>query len=84
MSKLTYLIVMSMLILWLAGSGCVGNDTDSQDTGLTPNSPGTDSGENPSAGQQLTEAEIHEFDKNVTDLQDILENSSEEIIVEEI
>lgn len=85
MVKFTHMFVMSILIFWLAVSGCVGNDTDAEEAGLAPEIPGTDAGENSSAGQEeLTEADVHEFEKNVTDLEALLENSTEEIVIEEL
>lgn len=82
MVKFTHVFVISILILWLAASGCTGNDTDSGEAGLQE-SPGTEGSENSSV-EQLTEADVHEFEQNVTDLEELLNNSSEEIVVEEL
>ncbi|MHC1754866.1 MAG: hypothetical protein AB9861_05445 [Methanosarcina sp.] len=85
MVKFTYMFVLSILIFWLAGSGCVGNDTSEvEEAGIAPNIPGAE--DNTSAEQGLTEAEIQEFEENVTDLENLLENSSleEEIVVEDL
>jgi hypothetical protein len=79
------MFVLSILIFWLAGSGCVGNDTSEvEEAGIAPNIPGSE--DNTSAEQGLTEAEIQEFEENVTDLENLLENSSleEEIVVEDL
>jgi hypothetical protein len=86
MVKLTHIFMMSILIFWLAGSGCVENNTEVEEAGLVPGIHGADNEENTSAGQELTEADVQEFEKNVTDLNDLLENSSleEEIVIEEL
>jgi hypothetical protein len=85
MVKFTYVLVLSILVFWLAGSGCVGNDTSKAgEAGLAPNIPGEE--ENASAEQELTESEIQEFEQNITDLENLLENSSleDEIIIEDL
>lgn len=79
MVKLTHIFIMSILILWLAASGCAGNDKEEQEAGPAPNV-----SENTSANQVLTEADVQEFDKNATDLENLLENSTEEIVIEEL
>lgn len=84
MVKFTHIFVMSVLIFWLAGSGCVGNKTDTEEASIAPDVPRTDGGENTSAGQKLTEADVQEFEENATDLENLLDNSSEEIVVEEL
>ncbi|WP_410510016.1 hypothetical protein RSJ42_07820 [Methanosarcina hadiensis] len=80
MVKFTHVFVVSILIFWLVASGCTGNDTDSGEADLQE-MPGADGSENASV-EQLTEADIHEFEQNVTDLEELLNNSSEEIVVE--
>lgn len=82
MVKFTHIFVMSVLIFGLAVSGCVGNNNDEKENGPAPNA----SVNNTSVNQGLTEAEVQEFDENVTDLKNLLENSSieEEIVVEEL
>lgn len=85
MVKFSYVLVLSILIFWLAGSGCVGSDTSEVgEAGLVPNIPGMD--DNTSAEQGLTEAEIQEFEQNITELENLLENSSleEEIVIEDM
>ncbi|HII79497.1 MAG TPA: hypothetical protein HA261_03650 [Methanosarcina sp.] len=80
MVKFTHLFVMSILVFWLAVSGCVGNETDAKEEG-----PASNASVNTSANKGLTEADVQEFDENVTDLEDLLKNSSleEEIDIEE-
>jgi hypothetical protein len=83
MVKFTHLFVISILILSLAGSGCVGNETNVEEAGLNE-TPGANGSGNASAEQKLTEADVQEFEKNATDLENLLDNSSEEILVEEL
>ncbi|WP_440944999.1 hypothetical protein ACSAZL_12625 [Methanosarcina sp. T3] len=85
MVKFRYLFVLSILFFWLAGSGCVGNDTsNTEEAGIVPGISGTD--ENTSAEQVLTEEEMQEFEKSISELEDLLSNSSleDEIVVEEL
>lgn len=85
MVKFRYLFVLSILFFWLAGSGCVGNDTsNTKEAGIVPGISGAN--ENTSAEPVLTEEEIQEFEKNVSELEDLLSNSSieEEIVVEDL
>jgi hypothetical protein len=85
MVKFTHMFVLSILVFWLAVSGCAENDaSEMEEAGIIPNIPGTE--EDTSAEQGLTEAEIQDFEENVTDLENLLENSSieEEIVVEDL
>ncbi|KKG17007.1 hypothetical protein EO98_18785 [Methanosarcina sp. 2.H.T.1A.6] len=85
MVKFTHVLVMSILIFWLAGSGCIGNNASkAEEAGIAPNISGAE--ENTSAEQELTEAEIQEFEENITELENLLENSSleDEIDIEEL
>lgn len=88
MVKFTHLFVTLILIFWLASSGCIGNKiSEVGEAGLVPNIPGTEeSAENNSTQQGLTEAEIQEFEENITELEDLLKNSSldEEIVIETV
>ena len=62
MVKFRYLFVLSVLFFWLAGSGCVGNDTsNAKEAGIVPGISGAD--ENTSAEPVLTEEEIQDFEK---------------------
>ena len=85
MVKFTHIFVISILIFWLAASGCVEDNTDVGEAGISQEIPGSEDGENTSAKQELTEAHLKEFEENVTDLEDLLNNSSldEEIVIEE-
>jgi len=85
MVKFRYLFVLSILFFWLAGSGCVGNDTsNSENTDIGEGISETD--ESTSAEPALTEEEIQELEKNISDLEDLLSNSTieEEIVVEQL
>ncbi|KKG10714.1 hypothetical protein EO95_00040 [Methanosarcina sp. 1.H.T.1A.1] len=85
MVKFIHVLMLSILIFWLAGSGCIGNDTSkAEEAGIAPNIPGAE--ENTSAEQELTEAEIQEFEENITELENLLENSSleDEIDIEDL
>jgi hypothetical protein len=84
MVKFAYLLVLSALIIWLAGSGCIGNDTSkSEGSGADQNVAEAVDGvaaENLEIG--LTQAEIKEVDTDLKDLDYLLQNASlEEDIV---
>jgi len=88
MVKFAHLLVLSALVVWLAGSGCVGNDTSKvEESGVNPNFAEAGDGapsENLETG--LTQAEIKELDSDMADLDDLLENASldEDIVIEEV
>jgi len=85
MVKFRYLFVLSILLFWLAGSGCVGNDISiTEEEGIAPGISEVE--ENTPPEQVITEEEIQEFEKNISELEDLLSNSTieEEIIVEEL
>jgi hypothetical protein len=84
MAKFAHLLVLSALIIWLAGSGCIGNDTsESEGSGADQNVTKAVDGvaaENLEIG--LTQAEIKEVDTDLKDLDNLLQNASlEEDIV---
>lgn len=88
MVKFTHLLVISVLIVWIAGSGCIGNDTSkakeavkvSNDAEVGNNVPAED------LGVGLTQAELNEVNCNMAGLENLLEDSSpgEEIVVQEV
>ena len=86
MVKLAHLLMLSTLIVWIAGSGCIGNDKSKvEDKALSPK--GTEKGNGTSAENldvDLSQAELKELDSDMSDLQNLLENSSssEEIVIE--
>ncbi|WP_440945001.1 hypothetical protein ACSAZL_12640 [Methanosarcina sp. T3] len=82
MVKFAHLLVMSILIVWIAGSGCVGNDSSDAEDGVTQNV--AEAGNADDSG--LTPADIQELDTDMAALQDLLENASleEEIELEEL
>ena len=88
MVKFTHLLVVSVLIVWIAGSGCIGNDKskvkeagkDSNDADVGNNVPAED------LGVGFTQAELDEVNSNMAGLENLLEDSSpgEEIVVQEV
>jgi hypothetical protein len=88
MVKFAHLLVLSVLIVWLAGSGCVGDSTSEvKKSGINPDVAEMQNGapaEDLEMG--LTQAEIQEFDFEVANLEDLLGNAipEEEIVVEEL
>ncbi len=88
MVKFTHLLILSVLIVWLAGSGCVGNSTSEvKESRVNPDVAEIQNGapaEDLDVGH--TQAEIQDLDSEVVDLKDSLENASpeEEIVIEEM
>jgi len=83
MVKFAHLLVLSFLIVWIAGSGCIGNDSsDVEDGGVTQNV--TEAGNTDDSG--LTPAEIQKLDTDMAELESLLSNASleEEIEIEEL
>lgn len=85
MVRFVHLFILSVLIIWLSGAGCVGNNTS--EIGI--NSKAIDTGED--AGNTLeepglTEEEIQTFEADISELENMLENAnlSEEIVIEEL
>lgn len=78
MVKFAHLLVLSALIIWLAGSGCVGNDTSkSEGSGEDQNVAEAVNGvaaEN--LEMSLTQAEIKELDSDMKNLDYLLQNAS--------
>jgi len=84
MVKFAHLLVLSALIVWLAGSGCVGNDASEVEE-TAPNSEAGNGTLNDSE-MGLTPAEIQELDSDMVKLENLLENATpeEEIVIEEL
>jgi hypothetical protein len=88
MGKLAHLLVISATIVWLAGSGCVGNDaSEAQNSEMSSNiaeAQNAVSAEDFDIG--LTQAEINDLDADIADLNYLLENAypTEEVKVEEV
>jgi hypothetical protein len=86
MVKFTHLLVLSALVFWLAGSGCVGNDTSKvEEPGVNPNFSEAGNGavaENLEIG--LTQTEIKELGADMEDLDKLLADASldEDITIE--
>ena len=87
MVKFTHLLALLALIIWLAGSGCIVDDTSksegSEDQNVVEAVNGT-AAENLEIG--LTQAEIKELDSDMKNLDYLLQNASleEDIIVDGI
>lgn len=76
MAKLAHLLVLTALIVWLAGSGCIGNN-DKENEGIAPDVEG-----NAINSGELTQAEVQELDEDMDALVNLLADaSSEEEIV---
>ena len=87
MVKLAHLLVLSCLIIWLAVSGCIGDDTSkSKDTGNGSNYTGARNSVAPDEDLEvgLTQSDLKELDSDISDLQSLIGNSSvgEDITVE--
>jgi hypothetical protein len=91
MVKLAHLLVLSSLIILLAVSGCIGNDTSKvKEAGTGSNYTGVRNNSEPHSSPTedlevgLSQAELKELDSDMEDLQDVLENSSigEDIVIE--
>lgn len=85
MVRFIHLFILSVLIIWLSGAGCIGNDTS--ETGIDSKAieTGEDAG-NTLEEPGLTEAEIQAFEVDISELENMLENAnlSEEIVIEEL
>jgi hypothetical protein len=88
MVKFAHLLVLLALIACLAGSGCVGDSTSEvKESKANPDVAEMQNGE-PAEDLEMgfTQAEIQEFDSEMTGLEDLLENASpgEDIVIEEL
>lgn len=87
MAKLAHLLVLAALIVWLAGSGCVGNNTsDVKEAGIASNVAESENGISDNSESGLTPAEVQELDGDMEDLESLLNSSSaeEEIVLEDL
>lgn len=88
MVKFAHLLVLLALIVWLAGSGCFGNNTSEvEKSGVDPNSVEAGNGmQAEDLEMGLTQAEIQELDSDMEELETLLEDASpeEEIVIEEL
>lgn len=88
MVKFAHLLVLSALIVWLAGSGCVENSvSEVKESKANPDVAEMQNGE-PAEDLEIgpTQAEIKDIDSEIKDLEDLLANASpeEEIVIEEL
>lgn len=92
MAKLTHLLILSALMTFVVGSGCVGDDASEveeseQDSKAVEageeagNSSGNSSGE-----LEINETEIQELEAEIAELVALLENASleEDIVIEKL
>jgi hypothetical protein len=88
MIKFAHLLVLSALIVLLAGSGCVENDTpDIEKMEVGPNSVEVENGSpDEDLDTRLLQAEIQELNSEMEELKGMLEdaNLEDEIIIEEL
>jgi len=84
MVKFAHLLLLSVLVVWIAGSGCVGNDASEEKT--APNIAELGNGTPNDSEMVLTPAEIQDLDSDMVKLDNLLENASpeEEIVIEEL
>lgn len=93
MAKLAHLLVLSCLIIFLAFSGCIGNDASKLKEENSSNYTGESSALSNSSSSNapeddlevgLTQSDLKELDSDMSDLQGLLENSSvgEDIVIE--
>jgi hypothetical protein len=82
MVKLVHLLVLSVLVVWVAGSGCIGNNSsDAENGGVAQNVAGAGNADD---SNMVTPGEIQKLDADMAELQSLLEDASleEEIDIE--
>jgi hypothetical protein len=93
MIKLTHLFVLSVLIFWITGSGCIGDNTPEEKeaikgSNISPKGENTTNLSSPSVDLEmgLSQAELKELDSDMADLEDLLDNSSlgEDLVIEDV
>ncbi len=87
MVKFAHLLILSALMVWIVGSGCVGNDAAEVEESEI-NSDAVKAGEEAQDARdlELNEAEILELDADMAELEALLENVSleEDIVIEDL
>ncbi len=87
MVKFAHLLILSALMVWIVGSGCVGNDAAEVEESEI-DSDAAEAGEDAqdSGDLELNEAEILELEADMAELEALLENVSleEDIVIEEL
>jgi hypothetical protein len=94
MIKFTRLFVLSVLIFWIAVSGCIGGNAPEEkeagkgSTNISPKGENTVNLSSPDGDLDvgLSQAELKELDSDMADLEDVLENSSlgENLVIEDV
>jgi hypothetical protein len=81
MVKFAHLLILTALIVWLAGSGCIGN-SDKEEAGVAPNTEAENGALDNSEG--LTQAEVQELNNDMDELENLLANASadEDVVLE--
>ena len=82
MVKLAHLLVLSILVVWITGSGCIGNSSsDVENGGVAQNVAGAGNADD---SNMVTPDDIQELDADMAELQSLLEDASleEEIKIE--
>jgi len=87
MVKFAHLLILSALMVWIVGSGCVGNDAAEVEESEI-DSDAAEAGEDAQdlGDLELNEAEILELEADMAELEALLENVSleEDIVIEEL
>ncbi len=87
MVKFTHLLILSTLVVWLIGSGCVGNDAAEVEESEIDSDAAEAGEEFQDAGYlELNEAEILELEADIAELETLLDDVSleEDIAIEEL
>lgn len=87
MVKFTHLLILSALMVWLMGSGCVGNDApDAEESEIDSNAAELMEEDQYTEELELNEAEIQALEADMAELEALLENVSleENIVIEDL
>lgn len=87
MVRFTHLLILSALMVWIVGSGCVGNDAaEVEESEIDSDAAGAGEDAQDSGGMELNEAEILELEADMAEIEALLENASleEDIVIEEL
>jgi PBP1b-binding outer membrane lipoprotein LpoB len=86
MVKFSHLLLLSVLIIWLIGSGCVGKDAAEVNKSETQGNLEAKAQPTENLETGLTQTEIQELDSDMADLEYLLENASlqDDIQIEEL
>ena len=85
MVRFTHLLILSAVMVWIVGSGCVGNDAaEVEESGIDSDAAKAGEEAQDSGDLELNEAEILELEADMAELEALLENVSleEDIVIE--